>query len=84
MALVGAAIAVAFLVLALLFDEMSFPHVPYIFLYMVGLAAVVAARRERRSETSDDAGRPAVVAIGAAPGGLVRPRGAQDPPAPLR
>ena len=49
-ALIGAAIAVAFLVLAFLFDELSFPHVPYIFLYMAGLVAVVVARRENREE----------------------------------
>ena len=39
--LIGAAIAVAFFVLALLFDVLSFPHVPYVFLYMTGLVAVV-------------------------------------------
>ena len=66
-ALVGAAIAVAFLVLALLFDEMSFPHVPYIFLYMLGLVAVVVARREHQEETSE------------APPGVVARLGPPDP-----
>ena len=41
--LIGASIAVAFVVLALLFDELSFPHVPYVFLYMTGLVAATAA-----------------------------------------
>jgi O-antigen ligase/polysaccharide polymerase Wzy-like membrane protein len=40
-ALVGAAAAVAFLVAATLYDVMSFPHGPYIFLYVAGLVAVV-------------------------------------------
>jgi hypothetical protein len=40
-ALIGASIAVGFLVLATLFDELSFPHPVYIFLYMVGLVTVV-------------------------------------------
>ena len=40
-ALIGASVAVAFVVLALLFDELSFPHAAYIFLYMVGLETVV-------------------------------------------
>jgi hypothetical protein len=40
-ALAVAAAAVGFLVLSTLFDIMSFPHVPYIFLYLAGLLAVV-------------------------------------------
>ena len=40
-ALIGASAAVAFLVLAFLFDEMSFPHPVYIFLYLAGLETVV-------------------------------------------
>ena len=40
-ALAVAAAAVGFLVLSTLFDVMSFPHVPYIFLYLAGLLAVV-------------------------------------------
>jgi len=40
-ALVVASAAIGFLVLSTLFDVMSFPHVPYIFLYLAGLLAVV-------------------------------------------
>jgi hypothetical protein len=47
-ALIGACIAIAFLVLATLFDELSFPHAAYIFLYMVGLETAVLVRRPRR------------------------------------
>lgn len=57
-ALIGASIAVGFLVLATLFDELSFPHAPYIFLYMVGLVAVVVeprGTRKRRTAAADDA-----------------------------
>jgi len=49
-ALLGAAIAVSFVVLSLLFDVLSFPHVPYVFLYMTGLVAVVVAAERRPSE----------------------------------
>jgi len=40
-ALVGATAAIGFLMTATLYDVMSFPHGPYIFLYMAGLIAVV-------------------------------------------
>jgi hypothetical protein len=46
-ALIGALCAVAFVVFAFLFDTLSFPHVPYIFLYLTGMAAVVIGGRER-------------------------------------
>jgi hypothetical protein len=49
-ALIGAAIGVAFIVLATLFDILSFPHAPYIFLYMTGLVAVMIARPARADE----------------------------------
>lgn len=49
-ALIGASVAVAFLVLALLFDELSFPHPVYIFLYMVGLETAVLRRHRRRDD----------------------------------
>ncbi len=52
--LVGAAIAVTFFVCALMFDVLSFPHVPYVFLYMTGLVAVVII--ERREEKTDARG----------------------------
>jgi hypothetical protein len=40
-ALAAASTAVAFLVISTLFDVMSFPHCPYILLWMAGLLAVV-------------------------------------------
>jgi hypothetical protein len=43
-ALTGVLVAVAFFVAALLFDELSFPHAAYIFLYVVGLVTVVLPR----------------------------------------
>jgi hypothetical protein len=46
-ALIGALCAVAFIVFAFLFDTLSFPHVPYIFLYITGMVAVVIAGRAR-------------------------------------
>lgn len=49
-ALIGASAAVAFLVLAFLFDEMSFPHAVYIFLYLVGLETIVLRPVGARSE----------------------------------
>ena len=52
-ALIGASVAVAFLVLTWLFDELSFPHAAYIFLYMAGLEAVVL-RRRRGAEPGPD------------------------------
>ena len=51
-ALIGAAVAVAFLVLCTLFDMLGFPHGPYILLYMVGLVAVAIERREPVDEPS--------------------------------
>jgi len=44
-ALAVAAAAVCFLVVSTLFDVMSFPHVPYVFLWMAALLAVTAAPR---------------------------------------
>jgi hypothetical protein len=44
-ALIGALVAVAFLVAAFLYDELSFPHAAYIFLYLVGLVTVVLPSR---------------------------------------
>jgi hypothetical protein len=43
-ALAGAGAAVAFLVVATLFDVMSFPHAPYIFLCMAAMLAVILKR----------------------------------------
>ncbi len=59
-ALIGALGAVAFLVCGALFDTLSFPHVPYIFLYITGLVAVVIGRRERTGLPQ----RPEPVALG--------------------
>ena len=43
-ALAAAAAAVCFLVVSTLFDVMSFPHVPYIFLWMAALLAVITTQ----------------------------------------
>ena len=40
-ALIGASAAVAFLVLTTLFDELSFPHAAYVFIWMAGLETVM-------------------------------------------
>jgi hypothetical protein len=42
-ALAAAASGVCFIVVSTLFDVMSFPHVPYIFLFMAGILAVLTA-----------------------------------------
>ena len=47
-ALAVAAAGVAFLVTSTLFDIMSFPHCPYIFLWLAGLLAVTVGPRARR------------------------------------
>jgi hypothetical protein len=47
MALMGAASAMSFLTVSLLFDVLAFPHATYIFLYMAGLTAVVVTQRGR-------------------------------------
>jgi hypothetical protein len=52
-ALIGAAAAVSFIVVSTLFDVMSFPHVPYIFLYLAGFVAVVAKAGSRRDPIAD-------------------------------
>lgn len=46
-ALIGASVAVGFVVLATLFDELSFPHAPYVFVWIVGLEAVILRNRWR-------------------------------------
>jgi hypothetical protein len=51
-ALVGAAAAVSFIVVSALFDVMSFPHVPYIFLYLAGFAAVAVTARSERERSA--------------------------------
>jgi hypothetical protein len=43
-ALIGAAVAVCFIVVSTLYDVLSFPHATYIFLYMAGLTTVVVGR----------------------------------------
>lgn len=48
-ALIGASIAVAFLVISTLYDELSFPHPMYIFLYMVGFVTVILQAHDPRS-----------------------------------
>ena len=71
-ALIGALGAIAFIVLAFLFDTLSFPHVPYIFLYITGLVAVAIGGRERTVRSQ----RPEAVALGRAeaqPAAATRP-----------
>jgi hypothetical protein len=46
-ALAVAAAAVCFLVVSTLFDVMSFPHVPYIFLFMAAMLAVITTTPQR-------------------------------------
>lgn len=53
-ALVGAAAAVSFLVVSALFDVLSFPHAPYIFLYLAGFVAVIIEWRPERDEAKPE------------------------------
>jgi O-antigen ligase len=48
-ALVGAAVAVCFIVISTLFDVLGFPHATYVFLYIAGLTAVAVQRGGRAS-----------------------------------
>jgi hypothetical protein len=48
-ALAAAAAAVCFVVVSTLFDVMSFPHVPYIFLWMAALLAVITTQPKEAS-----------------------------------
>ncbi len=48
-ALAGAAAAVVFLVVGTLFDSLSFPQVPYVFLYLAALVAVTVKPPEEES-----------------------------------
>lgn len=52
-ALAGAAAGVVFLVVALLFDSLAYPQLPYIFLYFAALVAVLV-----KSPDDDDASSP--------------------------
>ena len=45
LALMGAASAMSFLVVSMLFDVLAFPHATYIFLYIAGLTSVVIKQR---------------------------------------
>jgi hypothetical protein len=49
-ALIGAAVAVSFLVVSVLFDVLSFPHPTYIFMLMAGLVTVVISQRPEAGE----------------------------------
>jgi O-antigen ligase len=64
-ALAAAGAAAAFLVASALFDVMSFPHAPYVFLYIAGLAAACATQREETHEASAAATRPIAGWLGA-------------------
>jgi hypothetical protein len=78
LALTGAAAAVSFGVVSTLYDELSFPHGVYIFLYTAGLVAAVVSRdpdrvgAERR-ERSGPAAAPPVMPGGRGRQGLKRP-----------
>ncbi len=80
-ALVGALVAVAFLVAALLFDELSFPHAAYIFLYMVGLVTVVLPRI---GEAPAPPPAPVAAELSAPPDEPTRALVLQEPLAPVR
>jgi len=62
LALIGAAAAVSFLVVSMLFDVLSFPHPTYVFMLMAGLMTVVLAKQppvaERPSEHHGRRARP--------------------------
>jgi hypothetical protein len=53
-ALVGAAAAVSFLVVSMLFDVLSFPHPTYVFMLMAGLVTVIVAKQPAAAEPSSD------------------------------
>jgi hypothetical protein len=87
-ALIGASIAVAFIVIATLYDELSFPHPIYIFLYMVGFVTVMLpAHGSRGRRRAPPVARPLPVEsedlldVVHEPGSAV---GAQVPVAPMR
>jgi hypothetical protein len=58
-ALAAAATAVSFLVISTLFDVMSFPHCPYILLWMAGLLAVVVTNPPAEESAEESAEEPA-------------------------
>jgi hypothetical protein len=66
-ALAVAGAAVAFLVLAFLFDVSSFPHTPYILMSLAGLLAVMRAQPVEHPRSAprhfDGAGRKARLAV---------------------
>ena len=83
LALIGAAAAVSFLVVSMLFDVLSFPHPTYVFMLMAGLMTVVLAKQppvaERPSEHHGRRARPASAsrrarALGAPSLGPLAPR----------
>ena len=49
-ALIGAAAAVSFLVVSVLFDVLSFPHPTYVFMLMAGVVSVVISQRPQVGE----------------------------------
>jgi O-antigen ligase len=63
-ALAAAATAVAFAVSGTLFDVLSFPHAPYLFFFVAGIAVVLAS--EERRARPRDRDRPGVVPHAAA------------------
>ncbi len=86
-ALIGASIAVAFLVIATLYDTLSFPHPMYIFLYMVGFVTVMLPSRASPGRRPLSRAAPPVPAESAELFGAPEPGsavGAQVPVAPAR
>lgn len=59
-ALVGALVAIAFMMAAFLFDELAFPHAAYIFVYMVGLTSVVLPTRRATRPPKEEPELPSV------------------------
>jgi hypothetical protein len=54
-ALAGAAAAIIFLVVAVLFDSLAYPQVPYIFMYFAALVAVIAERDDELAPAAERA-----------------------------
>ena len=66
-ALIGAAVAVCFIVVSTLFDVLSFPHATYIFLYMAGLTTVVIGRERGRPPSAEPTRAQEPIRAGPAP-----------------
>jgi hypothetical protein len=68
-ALIGAAAAVSFIVVSMLFDVLSFPHPTYMFFLMAALVTVVIRQpRERQAEASPRQATPTAAYSATGPG----------------